>query len=156
MGKPVTEGEKRLKKAFEDASIKYKMGVRVGPYEVDFLIHDIVIEVDGYSHLLPEKKVTDKKKEIYLYEKGYHLIRVLSEETKDREFLKNLIKKLDKPVYINHNDPIIQKPFLSLVELRDKIREDDRLQTKKTGKDEMLDWLDKHSNDIPASKNEGD
>lgn len=150
-----TEGEKRVKKAFDKAGIKYKMGVRVGPYEVDFLVDDIAVEVDGYSHLLPEKMQIDKRKETYLFEKGYDLIRILSDQTKDAAFMKKLLKRLDNPVYINHNEPITHKPFLSLEKLKGKM-EEEKVKKTKTGKEEMLDWLNKHASEIPASKDEED
>ena len=60
--KPVTQGEKRMQEALDASGIQYKMGEKVGPYEVDFLVYDIIIEVDGYSHLLPEKGRSINKK----------------------------------------------------------------------------------------------
>ncbi len=153
--KPVTQGEKRMQEALDASGIQYKMGEKVGPYEVDFLVYDIIIEVDGYSHLLPEKRKIDKQKDQYLKERGFRLIRVKSEETKDKVFLRKLIKSLDKPVNINHNEPITQKPFLHLKDLRDQLLAKEK-NVKKSARDEMLDWLNRHSEDIPVSKDEED
>ncbi len=149
---PVTEGERRLKKALDVAGLKYKMGVYVGPYEVDFLIYDIIIEVDGYSHLLPEKIKSDRKKNIYLEEMGYRLICVKSEETKDKAFLKKLIQSLDKPINLTDNEPITYKPFLPLMKLKDKLTPKEKL----SAHDEMLEWLKKHSSEIPVCDGEED
>lgn len=151
MSKPVTEGERRFQKALDTLGVKYRMGIKVGPYEVDFLIDDTIIEVDGYTHLLPERIDSDAKKELYLAEKGYRLIRVESEQTRDLDFIKKLIKTLDKPLHINDNEPITHRPFSKLEALKDELFKKEQ-KKKKSGREEMLEWLKNHSEKIPASK----
>lgn len=146
------ENDPRRKEAREGSSqstIRVSKGIRVGPYEVDFIVHGrTIIEVDGYSHVLPEKARIDREKEIYLREKGFHVIRVLSDQTKDAHSMRKLVKTLAKPKPMKHNKPMAYRPFAELKEHLDL----GEVQRDKTGREEMLEWLNRYEDRIPASK----
>lgn len=145
----MTQGEKRLERALRKAQLEYQKGIRVGPYEVDFIVHGrTIIEVDGYSHVLPEKARIDREKEIYLREKGFHVIRVLSDQTKDAHSMRKLVKTLAKPKPMKHNKPMAYRPFAELKEHLDL----GEVQRDKTGREEMLEWLNRYEDRIPTSK----
>jgi len=54
----------------------------VGDYIVDFMCKELklVIEIDGYSHLLDEVIQKDKKKEAYLKDQGFFIMRFSDDE----------------------------------------------------------------------------
>lgn len=64
--------ERRVGEILKNNRIKFRAKVRIGKYEVDFLIGKVVIEVDGSVH-----KKTNTQKDIFLFNQGYtplHLI----------------------------------------------------------------------------------
>lgn len=54
----------------------------VGNYIVDFICCELylVIELDGYTHLLEERSEKDKRREMHLKSFGLHIIRFWDEE----------------------------------------------------------------------------
>jgi very-short-patch-repair endonuclease len=61
-----TKGERRIGEILKNNRIKFKTKIKIGRYEVDFIIGRVVIEVDGSVH-----KRTNNSKDIYLIKKGY-------------------------------------------------------------------------------------
>lgn len=56
---------------------KFRRQVPIGRYIVDFLCNEsrLIIEVDGDSHWQPGAQEYDRKRERYLIEQGYRVIR---------------------------------------------------------------------------------
>jgi len=57
---------------------KFEFQCIIEPYIVDFLIGNTIVELDGSSHIGREDY--DKRRDIYLMKKGYHVIRIPNEE----------------------------------------------------------------------------
>jgi len=54
----------------------------MGPYVVDFVSHaaELVIEVDGYYHSLPERQEKDAERDAGLNRQGYRVLRFSTSE----------------------------------------------------------------------------
>lgn len=99
---------------FEKEFIKVDRYIQEGIYQIDFAIIDksIAIEVDGEQHYLDKNIVeSDKRKNKYLKEKGWDLIRIrwshyqkLNKEEK-KEYVDNLINYIET----SENKPIIEE-----------------------------------------------
>ena len=75
-----TSGERALwrrLRAKRFHGLKFRRQVPFGPYIVDFLCvqKKLIIEIDGGSHFLPGAKQKDEKREIYLRQKGFDVLR---------------------------------------------------------------------------------
>ena len=98
-----TSEEKRVEQALQSLNIKYNFQ-KVFPnitsfYIVDFYLpeYNVVIEVDGLHHLIPEKKISDSIRDLDLIRIGNvnKVIRILNPETRcSLAELKKKIKKL--------------------------------------------------------------
>ncbi|MFH1171671.1 MAG: endonuclease domain-containing protein [bacterium] len=64
---------------------RMKRQVRVTPYIVDFCCYEkrLVIELDGSYHTHPRKKDMDEKREKYLLQKGFRVLRFWNSEIDD-------------------------------------------------------------------------
>ncbi len=60
--------------------LKFRRQEPVGPYFVDFCCHEprLVVEVDGMSH--DERGDYDRRRECYLDQEGYRVIRVTNQD----------------------------------------------------------------------------
>ena len=85
-----TKSERRLIEVFKELQIPFKHRWLLLNYEVDFLIGNIVIEVDGKKKQSVEKNKT-------LLEAGYNVIRLHNVATKERSHIKLFITK----IYVN-------------------------------------------------------
>ena len=58
--------------------IKFRRQVPVGPYVADFYCeaHRLVVEVDGGQHRLAEQVTRDAKRDAYLVDHGYRVVRI--------------------------------------------------------------------------------
>lgn len=85
----MTEGERKLWSELKQFRHLYGLHVRkqapIGPYIADFVIHakDLVIEVDGEHHLLPERSHRDAKRDQWLTAQGYKVLRFTTGELSD-------------------------------------------------------------------------
>lgn len=80
-----TEAEKVLWDQLKGNQLKnfaFRRQHIIGSYITDFvcLAKKLVIEVDGLIHQLPENKITDEQRTLWLNEKGYTVIRFTNEE----------------------------------------------------------------------------
>lgn len=78
-----TAAESLVHTALETLGLGFAAQVPVGRYVVDFLLPErsIILEVDGdYWHALPESVARDQRKNAFLLQQGYTVIRVLESE----------------------------------------------------------------------------
>ena len=78
--------EKAMAELLDKLNIKYACEYPIGSYHCDFYLPDfnIIIETDGdYWHSIPACKESDKKKDIFLKEKGYTIIRFKEKQIKN-------------------------------------------------------------------------
>lgn len=86
-----TDIELIMKKLLLKNKISFEQFKQIGNYNIDFLINKICIECDGlYWHNLDENKIRDKRKDTYLKNKGYVVLRFNDKE------IKNNIQKVER------------------------------------------------------------
>lgn len=71
--------EKKMRLALEAAKIEFKQEVKIGVYRADFLLKKskTIIECDGdYWHQIPGAIERDKRKDNYLSQRHYHVVRI--------------------------------------------------------------------------------
>ena len=81
--------------------LKFRRQAPLGRYIVDFLCVEkkLIIEIDGYSHSYLKAKLHDQKRERFLREKGFHVLRFSNSDTVDsvESVLSNIME------YLNHS-----------------------------------------------------
>jgi len=90
-----TKGEKALWRVLRELKadgVHMRRQAPIGPYVADFVAfsHRIVIEIDGDVHVLPEQARHDEKRETWLREQGFEVLRYSSldvEENPEGVFL---------------------------------------------------------------------
>ena len=78
-----TSIEKKIRECLNLVHIQFQQEVKIGRYHADFLIKNtnILIECDGvYWHSLKKIKDRDKRRDVFLREKGYRIYRFPEEE----------------------------------------------------------------------------
>lgn len=74
-----TKPELKIKEFLEEQQINFTHNIKIGKYWPDFTIEKCVIEVDGvFWHSKTE--TSDKKKDEYLIDKGYSVLRITDEQ----------------------------------------------------------------------------
>lgn len=64
-----------LEKALIKARIKCQANIKISPYEVDFVVVPyVVVEVDGYVHVLRDISERDRGKTLQLERLGYAVL----------------------------------------------------------------------------------
>ena len=87
--------EKLTEDFFNENNISFKREERFSRWFVDFLLPgNIVVEIDGKQHLLPERKEKDKIKDEYLKSIGMRVIRIPYRKV-DKEFYDQLRNVID-------------------------------------------------------------
>ncbi len=82
MRKNLTDGEARLWSELKQFKRLYGLHVRrqapIGPYFADFAVQSrkLVIEVDGEHHFQPDRLEKDAKRDAWLAERGYRVLRI--------------------------------------------------------------------------------
>lgn len=85
----MTEGEKRLWSELRSLKTLYGVHVRkqvpIGPFIADFAIHSarLVIEVDGEHHFTPKGMAKDARRDDWLKNAGYRVVRFNTGELAD-------------------------------------------------------------------------
>jgi very-short-patch-repair endonuclease len=66
----------------EYKNLKFRRQFPIHPFIADFYCHELklIIELDGITHDTLKKKKYDKSRDLFLLEKGYHVIRVSDED----------------------------------------------------------------------------
>jgi len=98
-----TKPENIVVEALTKLRLPFNREYRVGRYQCDFVLlgYKLVIEVDGdYWHSLPKQKISDKRKDTYLTNNGWHILRF-----RECDIYKDLSKCLAR---INKYIPLIQ------------------------------------------------
>ena len=74
----MTAGENALWAALRSLKLNIRRQAPLGPYVVDFVNHtaELVIEVDGYYHSLPERQASDAERDAWLAGQGYRVLRI--------------------------------------------------------------------------------
>lgn len=82
-----TSIEMKVKSILDQFHIEYKFQKRIHNYVVDFLIDNVVIEVDGYFwHNRPGSKEKDRLRDIKLRQLGYQVIRLKEKDINKNAF----------------------------------------------------------------------
>ena len=85
----MTDGERRLWSELREFRRLYGIHVRrqapVGPYVVDFAIHErrLIVEVDGQHHFEPDGRRRDRQRDAWFASQGYRVIRISTGELAD-------------------------------------------------------------------------
>lgn len=85
----MTDGEKRLWSELREFRRWYGIHVRrqapIGPYFPDFVVqeHKLIIEVDGEHHNTDAGRERDAKRDAWLGEMGYRVVRIATGELAD-------------------------------------------------------------------------
>ncbi len=78
-----TSIEKKIRECLQQFHIKFRQEAKIGRYHADFLIENmrIIIECDGvYWHSLKHSYDRDRKKDLFLKQKGYKVFRFPEED----------------------------------------------------------------------------
>jgi very-short-patch-repair endonuclease len=85
----MTDGERKLWSELKQFRRWYGIHVRkqapVGPYIVDFAIHEcrLVIEIDGEHHFTPSGQARDRARDEWFASQGYRVLRINTGELSD-------------------------------------------------------------------------
>jgi very-short-patch-repair endonuclease len=72
-----TDIERALKSCLMALRVPHQSQVRIGPYTVDFLVGtSLVLEADGYWHGVQKVRLHDLKRDLYLSNLGYRVVRL--------------------------------------------------------------------------------
>jgi len=63
-------------RVLDNNGLKYQREVKIGKYFADFLIGNLVLEIDGKQHEYEERKIKDREKDKYLISNGYEVYRI--------------------------------------------------------------------------------
>lgn len=69
-----SNAERRLYDLLNHSKIKFKFQYRIGPYRADFLVNDLVVELDGPHH--EARKDYDIRRDDFMRERGYRILRI--------------------------------------------------------------------------------
>jgi very-short-patch-repair endonuclease len=77
-----TLSEKALESAMCGAGIEFTIQESIGPYWADFYVprSRLVVEVDGSVHGIPEQMDHDRRRDLYMEQQGYAVIRFTNSE----------------------------------------------------------------------------
>ena len=75
------------------AGLKFRRQELIGPYIVDFCCreHKLVVELDGMSH--EDKAEYDRRRQEWLEQEGYRVIRVINADVNDLDAIARLIAR---------------------------------------------------------------
>ena len=81
----LTWTEAKLWERLRQLSVRFRRQAPMGPYVVDFVCHraNLVIEVDGGVHQLPDVAVRDLERDAWLNSQGYAVLRFSTKQVED-------------------------------------------------------------------------
>lgn len=77
-----TESERHFKRRLVGANIKFRSQVVIEPYIVDFLIGELIVEIDGSVHHKEKAKEYDSRRDACLRRAGFRIVRVPNEQVR--------------------------------------------------------------------------
>lgn len=85
--------EKLAESVLVESGVKYEKELKVGKYFIDFAILDynIALEIDGQQHNLPERKLSDVRKDKLLVKEGWEVIRIKYPEEHIKDTVKDVL-----------------------------------------------------------------
>lgn len=94
--------EKYVISLLNELSIPYTRELKVGKWFLDFsqIENKLALEIDGKQHLLPERKESDNKKDKFLVENGWRILRIQWKKI-TKEFRNELILNITSFFNIN-------------------------------------------------------
>lgn len=94
--------EQYIIQLLSELNLKYDREVKVGKWFVDFaqIENKLALEIDGKQHLLPERKESDNKKDKFLVENGWKILRIQWKKI-TKEFRNELILNITSFFNIN-------------------------------------------------------
>jgi very-short-patch-repair endonuclease len=79
-----TDIEKVAAGILDELGIKYEHNKSVGPFFLDFAIGKFALETDGdYWHSRRKNKISDKRKDTYLVNRGWTVVRILGSKIRE-------------------------------------------------------------------------
>ncbi len=79
--------------------------VQIDQYEVDILVgRRIVIEVDGYVHAAKDTLEKDQRKELYLHDQGFIVMRITGNEVRNRGLVRDFGRRIQE-LYVREQTP---------------------------------------------------
>jgi very-short-patch-repair endonuclease len=69
-----SNAERRLYDLLTDHGIKFKFQYEIGPYRVDYLVGNLIVELDGPCHNV--RKIKDRQRDYYLRKRGYSILHI--------------------------------------------------------------------------------
>ena len=81
-----------FKKILEEHSIDFKMQTAIGPYNADFLIDKLIIEIDSSDKWGIKRKKAADERDKYLNGVGYNVLRINKKHLCDIEHTTNILK----------------------------------------------------------------
>jgi very-short-patch-repair endonuclease len=77
-GKSPSYPEKFFMKTLNSNGVHFEREFKVGTFFIDFAIHDkkIALEIDGKQHMEPDRKERDERKDVYLRQNGWAVVRI--------------------------------------------------------------------------------
>lgn len=87
-----TKAERRVIEVLKELKVPFYHRFLLLGYELDFLIGNYIIEIDG-------KKKQSEKKNRELLEAGFNVIHLSNKQTKERSKLKEYLTKICQPIY---------------------------------------------------------
>ena len=92
--KQYTNAELKMHKALSKANINFLSQYLIAGFRCDFVIRDVVVEVDGKSHNIESRRRKDAWKDRCLRKEGYRVLRFA-----DKEVQKNVAGCVAEIVY---------------------------------------------------------
>lgn len=90
--KKILPQELIFKNILDNNSVKFVMQKAIGPYNVDFLVGKLVIEIDSTDKWGVERRMSALKKDTYLRSLGYKVLRINKRHLGDMVHTINVLK----------------------------------------------------------------
>lgn len=102
VSKEMSYPEKYVKSILDDLNISYEREFKVKRWFIDFADSNnkLALEIDGKQHELPSRKASDERKDSFLIENGWKILRIKWKKV-SKEFREQLILSIEK--FFNEN-----------------------------------------------------
>ena len=87
-------------------NLPYQHRVQIDHYEVDIVVgRRIIVEVDGYVHAAKETIEKDQRKELYLHDQGFTVLRITGNEVRNRGRVRDFGRRIQE-LYTKEQSPL--------------------------------------------------